>query len=144
MEIYNPIQRFPTSQWFGRVFNQLSYELWYLVDTSICRTETVVVWLKGKKTVPFPKSCSALILAQLKVVTSNVHCRSTTINFCIVIFSDRSEASEDEDGLKMELLGSSGRGGRRSFSERKLISDLGGHGTPQKELLHFLKRSTWV
>ena len=37
----------------------------------------------------------------------------------------------------MELLGSSGRGGRRSFSERKLISDLGGHGTPQKELLHF-------
>ena len=59
------------------------------------------------------------------------------INFCIVIFSDRSEASEDEDGLKMELLGSSGRGGRRSFSERKLISDLGGHGTPQKELLHF-------
>ena len=59
-------------------------------------------------------------------------------NFYIVIFfSDPPEASEDEDGLKMELLGSSGRGGRRSFSERKLISDLGGHGTPQKELLHF-------
>ena len=54
-----------------------------------------------------------------------------------IFFSDPSEASEDEDGLKMELLGSSGRGGRRSFSERKLISDLGGHGTPQKELLHF-------
>ena len=53
-------------------------------------------------------------------------------------FSDHSEAAEEEDdGLKMELLGSSGRGGRRSFSERKLISDLGGHGTPQKELLHF-------
>ena len=60
------------------------------------------------------------------------------INFCIVnFFLDPSEASEDEDGLKMELLGSSGRGGRRSFSERKLISDLGGHGPPQKELLHF-------
>ena len=63
---------------------------------------------------------------------------SYLLNFALsIFFSDPPEASEDEGGLKMELLGSSGRGGRRSFSERKLISDLGGHGTPQKELLHF-------
>ena len=72
----------------------------------------------------FDYNCFSTLLCQLNLAT--------------IFFSDHSEAAEEEDdGLKMELLGSSGRGGRRSFSERKLISDLGGHGTPQKELLHF-------
>ena len=46
-----------------------------------------------------------------------------------------TEDEEDSDDPEMELLASS-RGGRRSFSERKLISDMAGHGgSPQKEPL---------
>ena len=59
--------------------------------------------------------------------------------FCADSAEEATEATEEdeEDDLeKMELLSAS-RGGRRSFSERKLISDFSGHGTPQKELLHF-------
>ena len=49
--------------------------------------------------------------------------------------AESSEAEDEDDDPEMELLASS-RGGRRSFSERKLISDMTGHGgSPQKEPL---------